>query len=207
MLQRCSSRLHLALQVILIDSAGLRQTDCPIEAEGMRRAVAAAQQAHVVVHVADAASAAAASGSPWAQLDEQQEGSAALPLSPQAVQMWVLNKADLLDGPGTPGQQAAGSTVPLGSDSRSPLLISCQSGQGIAQLLDVLRLNVKTLVARGSDDSAAGALVTRARHRWVGEEAWKQGCNLLESAALHKQGWRACLQAPPVGGGGSYAAV
>lgn len=93
-----------SLQVILIDSAGLRQTDCPIEAEGVRRTVAAAQQAHVVVHVADAAAGFGASAG-QAQADEQPADSAALPLAPHALQLWVLNKADLLEPEAAAGQK------------------------------------------------------------------------------------------------------
>ncbi|KAL4853229.1 tRNA modification GTPase MnmE [Chlorella vulgaris] len=37
------------VKVILTDTAGLRQTDCPVEAEGVRRARNALQQAHVVL--------------------------------------------------------------------------------------------------------------------------------------------------------------
>lgn len=58
--------------------------------------MAAAQQAHVVVHVADAAAGFGASAG-QAQADEQPADSAALPLAPHALQLWVLNKADLLE--------------------------------------------------------------------------------------------------------------
>lgn len=168
--------------MILIDSAGLRHTDCPIEAEGVRRAVAAAQQAHVVVQVVDAAAGGAAAG--WArqrqQADEGDEGgaaaAAALPLSPQAVQLWVLNKADLLEGTapggveGAPQQQAvqpaAEAAQAQGQEQpASPLLISCKSGRGVDKLLEALRQHVLALVSSGGNNEAAGALVTRARHR------------------------------------------
>ena len=181
------------MQVILIDSAGLRETDCPIEAEGVRRAVAAAQQAHVVLHVTDAASGAACGNAPTGDAQPQrQQFSAALQLSQHAVHIQVLNKADLLPSPSrlpAPGalpgsptaahaaveRPAAAGAAAAGSDAvahiqqqaqqQAPLLISCKSGQGIDQLLAVLRQQVAALVSRSGDDGMAGALVTRARHR------------------------------------------
>lgn len=84
------------LQVIVTDSAGLRRTDCPIEAEGVRRAVAAAQQAQLVLHVSDVAAGSAGNR----QDDDAEEDAPELPLSPHAVHMRVLNKADLLDSAG-----------------------------------------------------------------------------------------------------------
>ncbi|EFN51868.1 hypothetical protein CHLNCDRAFT_8246, partial [Chlorella variabilis] len=141
------------VKVILIDSAGLRQTDCPIEAEGVRRAVAAAHQAHIVLHLADATSGAAADG-----VDSRgQLADVALPLPAQIVQLWVMNKADLVPG----CHEAAGATVPPAPH----LLVSCKSGQGIDQLLALLQQHVRALVASGGDGGMAGALVTRARHK------------------------------------------
>ncbi|PRW59346.1 tRNA modification GTPase mitochondrial [Chlorella sorokiniana] len=176
-------------KVILIDSAGLRQTDCPIEAEGVRRTVAAAQQAHVVVHVADAAAGFGASAG-QAQADEQPADSAALPLAPHALQLWVLNKTDLLQpcaaqaaasqqlwpaAAQAAAQQAAcdaaaapasgsGGQLSAAHESQQPLLISCRTGQGIEQLLGALQQHVAGLVAQGGDGGMERALPTRARH-------------------------------------------
>lgn len=200
----------LALQVILIDSAGLRQTDCPIEAEGVRRTVAAAQQAHVVVHVADAAAGfGPRAGQP--QADEQPADSAALPLAPHALQLWVLNKADLVEpaaAQATAGQllwpaaaraavqqavpEAGGAAVGKSSaqqpeaaqQDQQPLLISCRTGQGIDQLLAALQQHVAALVAQGGEDGMERALPTRARHRCTGWSGGRQqGC------AVCFQGW------------------
>ena len=167
-------------QVILTDSAGLRQTECPVEAEGVRRALAAAQQAHIVVHVADVTAAAAspsvgttdAHGS-GVNATEAASGSApVVPLAPGVMQLSVLNKADLLS-PGVDAASAAssgaadsGGEASAAAASTAPLLISCKSGLGIDALLAVLRRQVQALVAgSGADDGAAAALVTRARHR------------------------------------------
>ena len=143
----------------------------------MRRAVAAAHQAHIVLHLADATSGAAADGVDW----RGQLADVALPLPAQIVQLWVMNKADLVPGtaasmsgasnptqPALPAEQrgcheAAGATVPPAPH----LLVSCKSGQGIDQLLALLQQHVRALVASGGDGGMAGALVTRARHKRV----------------------------------------
>lgn len=174
--------IPLLAQVVLIDSAGLRQTECPIEAEGVRRAVAAAQQAHVVLHLADASAAGAGE-----QPDEAP--SSALQLLPGAAQLWVLNKADMLGSEAAGVRQqasqhsssatataavaadaqadAAGSSAP--APAQRPLVISCKTGDGIEQLLAALQAEVQALVSSAAgDDGVAGALVTRARHRQVG---------------------------------------
>ena len=197
------------LQVILMDSAGLRQTNCPVETEGVRRALAAAQQAHVVLHLSDASSgsaAAAAADSAGEQQQQQQAGAAlAAPLAQHAVQLWVHNKVDLLQpaaaeaAAAAAGAQQAPAAAPalaswVGQQTQQaaaaaaagpllhpppppppPLLVSCKSGQGIEQLLAVLQQQVAALVARDGDDGAAGALVTRARHRFVAPVAGTGG--------------------------------
>ena len=183
-----------------MDSAGLRQTNCPVETEGVRRALAAAQQAHVVVHLSDASSsnsstAAAATDSADDQQRHQQQqqagGPLQLPLASHAAQLWVHNKVDLLQPAAAEAAGAEGEEAPAAATAAAtrvgeeqqqqvaaaaagpqpqqppppPLLISCKSGQGIEQLLAALRQHVAALVARDGDDGAAGALVTRARHR------------------------------------------
>ncbi|KAL4433646.1 hypothetical protein ABPG75_000087 [Micractinium tetrahymenae] len=217
------------VKVMLTDSAGLRRTQCPIEAEGVRRAVAAAQQAHLVLHVSDAA----ASSAEEAPDEGAGESMPELPLSPHAVHMRVVNKADLLGsrrtaaGPAAGAAAAAaaaaassggGSLVPAGvqaacvDESREGAaagaacsttaaaasapprmqqgaappaapdsadrqqnfaapaaagmhLVSCQTGEGIEQLVAALKQQVLALVGQSGDAGFSGALVTRARHR------------------------------------------
>ena len=206
----------LPLQVILIDSAGLRQTDCPIEAEGVRRTVAAAQQAHVVVHVADAAAGfGPRAGQP--QADERPADSAALPLAPHALQLWVINKADLAEPAAalaTAGQllwpaaaraaavqqavpEAGGAAVGTSSaqqpaaaqQDQQALLISCRTGQGIDQLLAALQQHVAALVAQGGENGMERALPTRARHRCTG---WSGGSK--QGRAVLRGGWAPVLE-------------
>lgn len=173
-----------------------------MEAEGVRRTLAAAQQAHVVVHVADSAASCGASAG-QAQADEQPVDSAALPLAPDALQLWVLNKADLLEpavataaasqllwpaAAQLAAQQAApeaaaaaassgGDQQPAASQqSQQPVLISCRTGQGIEQLLAALQQHVAALVAQGGGDGVERALPTRARHRCI---CWASGVTRL----------------------------
>ena len=203
------------MQVILSDSAGLRQTLCPIEAEGVRRAVAAAAQAQIVLHVADAADEGAAG----------EEGAPEQVLAEHAVHLRVLNKADLLPGAeaaaasgqagaasapaavaaavaaGDGGAAAGGSGTatgapparrrdeePSGFARPMPLLISCKSGQGVDTLLAALRRQVLALVeAGGGDGGLAGALVTRTRHRCAGR---------VNGKGVHTEGPGCCPRAP-----------
>jgi tRNA modification GTPase len=77
--------LELAgVPVTLIDTAGLRETDDPVEAEGVRRARARAAAADIVMHVCDA------SGGDEVLLAAQ---------DPTAHMLRIANKVDLAAGP------------------------------------------------------------------------------------------------------------
>lgn len=82
----------------------------------MRRAVAAAQQAHLVLHIADASSSTAAGDGASGAVAED-EGPPLLPIAPHAVHMCVLNKADLL-GPSVTA--AAADAVAAQLDAVTP---------------------------------------------------------------------------------------
>lgn len=185
----------MPLQVVLTDSAGLRRTACPVEAEGVRRSLAAAAAAHVVLSVRDATTlaggggdvqAAAADGSGGGKGSEGRGGDGAgegWRLAPGAVQLHVASKADLLPGDWTQqpepqaraAEGAAGAAAEAGAAAPpaaaappdgQPLLVSCKTGQGMAALLAALQREVRRVLQRsGGDDGVAGALVTRARHR------------------------------------------
>ncbi|KAI3434459.1 hypothetical protein D9Q98_002536 [Chlorella vulgaris] len=152
------------VKVILTDTAGLRQTDCAVEAEGVRRARNALQQAHVVLSLGVAGAGGVALGGGEQGNDVQ---ALAGPLPEGALHIRVENKADLL--PQSPALEEAACTgreVPpaAGGASQEPLLISCKSGQGMDQLLATLQQAVCSLVS-GSGNGTGTALVTRARHR------------------------------------------
>ena len=105
---RDAIEVHLDLAgypVTLVDTAGLRETDDLIEAEGVRRTRALAEQADIRVLVCDATA-----GRPW------KETFVGLGAAPDLV---VVNKMDCPGARGAPGA----------------LSISCKTGEGIEVLL------------------------------------------------------------------------
>jgi tRNA modification GTPase len=134
--------------VTVVDTAGLRDSDDPVELEGMRRAEARAAQADLTLWV-----------------EESDGGSAA----PEAIgstggTLWrVRNKADLLDS--GPQRTVAGSAAGLESHGEA-FLVSAKTGAGLDGLMAALAGFV------GSQLSAAEpALITRERHRLALGEA------------------------------------
>jgi tRNA modification GTPase len=131
--------VHLDLggvPVMLIDTAGLREAEGKVEAEGIRRALARAGDADLVLWIVDAtapqweAPRGLASGRPG-------EGDAA------AAVVTVLNKIDLVPGDGT------------------GLRVSARTGEGIELLVDTLAEKA----ALGTSAGAGAPLLTRTRHR------------------------------------------
>jgi tRNA modification GTPase len=138
--------LHLDLggyPVIVLDTAGIRETDDPVEREGVRRATEQAAAASLVLWVVDATAQAA-------------PDTGLVGVAPGA-QVWrVINKIDLLgDGPGAP-RSRAGENVHL---------VSSTTGAGIDGLI--------AAIARFCEQhfSLEPALVTRARQRAHLDEA------------------------------------
>jgi tRNA modification GTPase len=138
--------VHLDLggvPVMLIDTAGLREAEGKVEAEGIRRALARAGDADLVLWIVDAtapqwdAPRGIASGQPG-------EG------GPTAVA--VLNKIDLAPGEGS---------------SRDALRVSAKTGEGVEQLVDMLAEKA----ALGTGQVAGTPVLTRARHRMELEAA------------------------------------
>ncbi|MET0157397.1 MAG: tRNA uridine-5-carboxymethylaminomethyl(34) synthesis GTPase MnmE [Methyloceanibacter sp.] len=132
--------VHLDLggmPVMLIDTAGLREAEGKVEAEGIRRALARAGDADLVLWIVDAtapqwnAPRGIASRSPG-------EGS--------EVAVTVLNKIDLAPGEGA---------------GRDALRVSAKTGEGIEQLVDMLAEKA----ALGTGQGAGTPVLTRARHR------------------------------------------
>ncbi|MGI4977789.1 MAG: tRNA uridine-5-carboxymethylaminomethyl(34) synthesis GTPase MnmE [Janthinobacterium lividum] len=125
------------VRVALLDTAGLRETADPVEAEGVRRARARAAAADLVILVRDAASAGTEPGT--------EAGGEAGPHGAGAPRVLVvLNKAELGGGGGAAG---------------AGLRVSARTGLGMAALRARLGEEVARLVATG------GVPLTRARHR------------------------------------------
>jgi tRNA modification GTPase len=124
--------------VRLIDSAGLRDTSDAVEAEGIRRAAAAAGSADVVVLVFD--------GSRPLDADDR----AALAAADPARTVIVVNKSDL------PPAWAGGAVDPGGDVA----IVSARTGEGIAALARRLALRLARVDTGGED-----VLVTNRRQR------------------------------------------
>jgi tRNA modification GTPase len=124
------------LPVHLIDTAGLRQSDDPVEREGIRRARAEIAKADLVLWVADDQSHHA-----W-------EVSDLPPLPGNVPILRVLNKIDLTGRPSGPVEGSADAQTAL----------SAKTGRG----LDYLRLFIKDLM--GYQAPTEGAFMARRRH-------------------------------------------
>ena len=133
--------------VTLIDTAGIRQTDDPVEQEGVRRARMRAAEADLVLWLIDAE-------------HTQNEGTERELAADASV--WVIrNKVDL-EGQG----RAADSAIdPPGLRGAGAFRISASRGDGIADLVAAL-----TAFARDYLGSGEGALIGRARQRKLLEE-------------------------------------
>lgn len=123
--------------VTLIDTAGIRETNDPVEQEGVRRARARAEDADLVVWLVEGTQAVDpdAVRSPWTSGEGDRSGGA----------VWIVrNKIDLSEG-----------TV-----QRGEFGISASRGDGIPEL-------VNALVKFAADffGASEGAVVTRARQR------------------------------------------
>jgi tRNA modification GTPase len=132
--------------VVLMDTAGIRDSSDDIEAEGIRRALARAADADIKLVLFD--------GSQWPSAES---GSTSLVDEASFV---VVNKCDVLKDKGR-------ETNPLANPfSRKPLFISTSTGEGMDTLLAAIR---QRIVEQFS--SSNGSFITRARHRALFIEA------------------------------------
>lgn len=166
--RRCADKAPpLPPQVIVTDSAGIRETSCPIEAEGVARAREAAAAADILVLVEDGGAAAGGGGSGPQSLEQAlaEYGLGVAPGGRPPLLLRLLNKADLLPAQrgGDGGQQGGGGAAAGGA----PLRVSCATGQGLDAFLAALQGAVGRVVGGGAGtaDAAATALLTRARQR------------------------------------------
>lgn len=123
------------LPVILLDTAGLRETADSVEQEGVRRAREAAEQADMQLILLD--------GESWPELDLEFEGIRA------EAALVCVNKADMLTGAAKQAIAANGW-----------LAVSAKTGQAIDALLETLSGRIRADFAVGD-----GGILTRARHR------------------------------------------
>lgn len=155
--------VHLDLDgfpVTVIDTAGIRQSDDPVEQEGVRRALARAAEADLVL---------------WLVADDS------TPLMAQGNgSRWLLrNKVDLdvaqhvidnkeISGPSESGKAGSNLGLSLGA---MQFRISAQTGLGLGELADALVGFARSFFGSGED-----GLIGRSRHR-----------ELLRNAALMLQ--------------------
>ena len=148
------------LPIRLIDTAGLRESDDEIEAEGMRRALAAAQRADLVLEVRD---------------DTQPYSNALKPAgedSSNKKKVVVFNKCDL-------SERAFGETNY--QDGRPAVAVSATNGQGIDSLEKMLQVE---LGYRGEREDT---IMARRRHIEAMQRAHShldQAINQFESTDL-----------------------
>jgi len=128
--------------VTVIDTAGIRETDDPVEREGVRRARSRAAEADLVLWVTDAP-------------HEKTETVGSAPSVDAPV--WVVrNKIDLDAGSGG---------APRGPESGFTFRISAVRGDGVAELVDAL-----VLFAQDCFGSGEGGLIGRERQRRLLQE-------------------------------------
>lgn len=156
--------IHLDLggyPVTLLDTAGIRDSDDPVEQEGMRRAAARAAMADLVLWVIDASATGGAAGQAREYASKSESWKSEFWKSePWKSESWlVCNKADLLANP---------MSIECGSTSgswRAVFTISATKGTGTEKLIAAL-----SDYARGYFSVTESALVTRARHRQALEQ-------------------------------------
>ncbi|MCP5361109.1 MAG: tRNA uridine-5-carboxymethylaminomethyl(34) synthesis GTPase MnmE [Hyphomicrobiales bacterium] len=124
--------------VTLIDTAGLRESTDAIESEGIRRAKARAEAAEITLLLFDAAALPALDTTTLSLLDDRA--------------IVLFTKADLIEAPSTP---------PL--TDHTPLVISAQTGEGIAALLARIEEKLGLLMTGKREDP----LVTNERQRYA----------------------------------------
>lgn len=159
----------------IIDTAGLRETDCEIEAEGVRRAEAYGEEAHLAIYLIDASQA----------LDEE-DRIRLEKLSPEKS-IVVLNKIDL-------GNQLSSFNFQVSGFVEASLI----SGAGISELE---RAMAETL-EKGADLHAPPHAVISERHRNLlirSHEEAKQARaylneNVEENAVLATEHLRSALE-------------
>jgi tRNA modification GTPase len=144
---------------VLRDTAGLRETESPVEQEGIRRALASAKEADIVLLMYDAAAVSArTAGHP------EEESWCAGGHVEASKTFTVINKIDL-------------ARPDLSRWPQETLLISAKTGDGLDGL--------KTALVRFAVESFGGSetpLITRARHRQEIERARSALNQFLASA-------------------------
>jgi tRNA modification GTPase len=137
--------VHLDLEgypVTLLDTAGIRQSDDPVEQEGVRRARQRAAAADLVLWVTDASAAGGTVNGPGEQLCH-------------AEIWWLRNKIDLVAGSSCTRSESQSSKSVGGY-----FAISATASIGMEALVAALAAH-----AKGYFSATQSVIITRARHR------------------------------------------
>jgi tRNA modification GTPase len=127
--------------VTLIDTAGIRDTEDPIEQEGVRRARSRAADADLVLWVTDA-----------------EHGRSESEVEATSAAVWIVrNKIDLV---GAAGRAGAGEKIPSGQAAETSFRISANRGDGISELVAELAAFAQAYLGSGED-----SLIGRERQR------------------------------------------
>nr|DBA28281.1 TPA: hypothetical protein GDO54_008668 [Pyxicephalus adspersus] len=142
--------------IVISDTAGLRDSEDPVEREGVRRAKARVTEADILVAVIDVSNIPLILDSLLAHLHEmyinlQGDG-------PRSV-IIVLNKMDLLS------QENLSSTHKLIQQHGLPpiCLLSCHTGEGVEEFLRILKQTLETIYG---DPLQGAPTITQTRHRF-----------------------------------------
>ena len=172
------------VKIIVTDTAGARETDDPVEREGIRRSESHAGAAHVTVAVADAAEIVRGA----------RGGSFGLPAFAAAPDVLVVNKSDLADPEET--RRLVNDALEALSDAPAPpptvVVVSCVTSEGVDALVAALTAKAEALTSGGTGDDAHALAVTRARHR-----------GRLEACVAHLRAFERIAAAVHGAGGGA----
>lgn len=133
--------------VTVIDTAGIRETDDPVEQEGVRRARARASEADLVLWLSD----------------QSADRPGATHLRGGEAPVWIIrNKVDLDDE----GSGSGDTARPLADRSTADYAISASRGDGVQELIAGL-----IGFARDFFGASEGGLITRERQRGLVQQA------------------------------------
>jgi len=135
------------LPVRLLDTAGVRQTNDPVEQEGVRRSRTAMEQAELLLVLVDGS------------LPLSEEDRAVLALHADKKRLIVVNKSDLSCR--LTEAELAALSPPRSAEPVPVVRISALTGAG----LDALRDAVRQAVLRADCEPGDSAVITRLRHQ------------------------------------------
>ena len=156
----------------LVDTAGIRNTEDPIEQEGVRRSHATMEDADILIVVLDATSSLT---------DEDRRLCAAYP---EKRRLFVINKSDLHATLTAEDCSPLGPEGPRIGEATPTLLVSAKYGSG----LDELRHRLRGLAVRAGLEPGETALVTSLRHQNALDRAQQALTNALYSVTARMAG-------------------